>query len=137
VKGSTSYTRIHPDADNHNKLVIEACNSDCPHNYDLEIEVVTPDISGVAISGGGHIESASGFHGVHKIAAAVHGGGKIDIRSLDASEATAAIDGGGGILLKASSTLTAAVNGGGHIEYWGNPQVTEAVNGGGSVSKGS
>ncbi|MGD0192927.1 MAG: DUF2807 domain-containing protein [Rhizomicrobium sp.] len=137
LKGSTSYTNIHPDADDHSKLVIETCNADCPHNYELEVEIVTPDIAGVAISGGGHIESAGAFHGLHKIAAAVHGGGKIDIRSLDVSEVTAAVNGGGGVLLKAKDTLVAAVNGGGHIEYWGNPQVTEAVNGGGSVSKGN
>jgi hypothetical protein len=137
LKGSTTYTRIHLDDRNRNKLVIETCHSDCPDEYKLEVEVVTPDIAGVAISGGGHIESADGFHSLHKIAAAVHGGGKIDLRSFDVNDVTAAVDGGGSILVKAKGSLMAAANGGGRIQYWGNPQVTEAINGGGRVSRGN
>jgi hypothetical protein len=136
MKGSTAYTRIHPDPDNPNKLVIEACNSDCPHHYDLEVEIVTPAIGGVAISGGGSITSDGSFPSQHTISAAVHGGGAIDIKAIDAADATAAVECGGVILVRAKDGLTAAVNGGGRIKYWGNPRTTEAIDGGGSVSKG-
>src|SRR5580692_6578369 len=72
LAGNTQYTRIRiEDGD---KLVIDACNSDCPNHYDLEIEIVTPDIQGVSIEGGGHVETASGFPAQSAIAAAVEGG---------------------------------------------------------------
>jgi hypothetical protein len=136
LNGSTQYTNIHADPEQSRKLVIDTCNSSCPHQYNLDIEIVTPDMPAVAISGGGAIESAGGFPSQHSVTAAVHGGGRIDLRSIDAADATAAVDGGGSIAVKAVDGLTAAVNGGGKIRYWGNPRVTEAVNGGGSVSRG-
>ncbi len=131
LKGSTQYTRF--EMEGADKLVIHTCNSDCPMQYDLEIEIVTPDVSAVAISGGGRIESAPGFPAQGSITAAVNGGGHIDLRSVAAENGTAAIDGGGHIDIKASGHLTAAVNGGGNIRYVGNPQVTTAIDGGGSV----
>jgi len=131
LAGSTQYTRIRiEDGD---KLVIDACNSDCPNRYDLEIEIVTPDIRGVAIEGGGHIETAGGFPAQNAIAADIEGGGHIDLGKIDAKTANAAVHGGGHILIHADSTLNAAVEGGGSIRYTGNPQVMSAVNGGGSV----
>ncbi|HUJ46515.1 MAG TPA: DUF2807 domain-containing protein [Rhizomicrobium sp.] len=135
VSGSTQFTRFR--VDHGDQLVIDACDSDCPQHYDLDIEIVTPNIDGVSINGGGKIETASSFGRQEKVAAAIEGGGEIDIRSLEAAEANAAVDGGGDIQLKASGRLMAAVNGGGDIVYWGNPQVTSAVSGGGAVSKGN
>ena len=117
------------------KLVIDACNSDCPMQYDLEIEIVTPDVRAVAISGGGRIESMPGFPAQGAITAAVNGGGHIDLRSVSAENGTAAVDGGGHIEIRTSGHLTAAVNGGGNIRYVGDPQVTTAIDGGGSVQR--
>lgn len=136
TSGSTAFTRVHVDADEPGKLVIEACNADCPRQYKLEIEIVTPSIDGVAISGGGKIETSGDFPGQHSIAAAVHGGGVVDTRSINAADAKTAVNGGGEIRVKVRDSLVAAVNGGGRIRYWGNPSVTEAVNGGGSVDRG-
>lgn len=135
VKGSTRFTTFETGSNSH-KLTIKTCNRDCPEQYDLEIEITTPDIAAVAIEGGGHIESDGAFPGQHAITAAVRGGGHIDLRSINADDATAAVDGGGHIELRAEEHLTAAVNGGGHIGYTGNARVTEAVNGGGSVTRG-
>jgi Putative auto-transporter adhesin, head GIN domain len=135
IKGSTQFTHMH--IEDGRKLVIDACNRDCPHEYDLDIEIVTPDIEGVAISGGGSIQSADAFPGQHSVSAAVEGGGAIDIRSIDADAANAAINGGGKIAIRAEHRLTAAVDGGGHIVYWGDPSVTSAIDGGGNISKGS
>jgi putative autotransporter adhesin-like protein len=136
LKGSTQYTTFRIKSGR--KLVIEACNSDCPHQYDLEIEITTPDLAAASISGGGHIESRGDFPGQRNITVAVEGGGNIDVRSIQATDATAAVDGGGHVMLTAKDNLTAAVDGGGHIEYWGSPKnVTQAVDGGGNISKGS
>ena len=59
LQGSTQFTKF--GIEDGNKLVIDACNSDCPRQYNLEIEVVTPTFVAVSIDGGGRIESAPGF----------------------------------------------------------------------------
>jgi hypothetical protein len=133
LKGSTHYTRF--GMAEQGKLVIDACHSDCPWHYDLQIEIVTPDIRGVAISGGGAIETASGFPAQSSITAAVDGGGHIDVRTVAVRSGTAAVDGGGRIEIRATGSLAAAVNGGGNIRYVGNPQLTTAIDGGGSVQR--
>ena len=133
LKGSTQYTHIIVENGRH--LKIEACRGDCPMQYDLEIEIVMPRVTAVAISGGGHIEGAPGFPTQGMITAAVHGGGSIDIRAIDATDATAAVNGGGHIRLHSDKHLTAAVNGGGSIAYSGAAEVTSAINAGGSVHR--
>ncbi len=72
VKGSTRFTTFETGSNSH-KLTIKTCNRDCPEQYDLEIEITTPDIAAVAIEGGGHIESDGAFPGQHAITAAVRG----------------------------------------------------------------
>lgn len=131
VSGSTEFTRFAIE-DGH-KLVIDACNDNCPHDYHLEIEIASPHISAVAIEGGGRIAAAPGFPAQDRITAAVEGGGDIDLTTLNSHDATAAVDGGGKIRIHADGRLTAAVNGGGAIRYTGNAQVTSAIDGGGSV----
>jgi hypothetical protein len=129
--GSTQFTTF--ELRDSRKLVIDACHDNCPMHYDLDIEIVTPNIAAVAVSGGGAIESASGFPVQPSLAAAVNGGGRIDMRAIDVRSATAAVEGGGKIDIRASTTLTAAVDGGGSIRYVGAANVTTAINGGGSV----
>src|SRR3954471_4225110 len=90
VQGSGEYTRFHMEHDG--QLVIDACDEICPHRYDLEAELVLPRIDGVAIEGGGHI----------------------DVRSIDAEHADAAVNGGGNIAVRAERSLQAAVDGGGN-----------------------
>jgi hypothetical protein len=133
VNGSTQYTRFEiRDGD---KLVIDACNDNCPMHYDLDIDITTPQIHGLGVSGGGHIEIAQGFPAQDHLDVAVHGGGRIDTRNLRASSGDAAVDGGGQIDIRATDALDAAVNGGGDIRYAGNPRVNTAINGGGNVSR--
>lgn len=133
LKGSTALTRFRVDGSG--KLRIDACNNDCPHHYDLEVEITTPHIHGLGISGGGAINSDGNFV-ERRLALGVEGGGAIDTRSIDVEKAEAAVEGGGVIKLRASGELTAAVNGGGEIRYWGEPRVTQAVNGGGDIRHG-
>ena len=133
VEGSSAVTEAHVDRDG--TLRVDACNGRCPRNYRLRIEIQSPRLPGVAIKGGGAIRATGGFPSERHVAAAIDGGGAIDLRAVSASNASAAVNGGGEILLATRSHLTAAVNGGGNIRYWGNPQVTMAVRGGGSVDR--
>lgn len=135
IKGSKQFTGFRSESGR--KLVIDACNSRCPGRYDLEIEIVTPNIEGVAISGGGEIETAGAFAAQPMLSVAVSGGGDIDVRPISAASVHAAVSGGGDVRVHADKSLTAAVDGGGSITYWGNPSVTSAVNGGGSVDRGA
>ncbi|MBS0471216.1 MAG: DUF2807 domain-containing protein [Proteobacteria bacterium] len=133
LRGSTQYTtfKVEPGGG----LEIRACNADCPTHYDLEIEIVTPDLNAVAISGGGTIHAAGTFPATESISAAVNGGGDIDIHAISAKSVNAAVSGGGEVIVTATTSLRAAVNGGGSVAYHGNPSISSAVSGGGSVSR--
>ena len=133
VNGSTQIT--HFEIVDGDTLRIDACNGHCPHHYDLEVDIVSSKIDGVAIDGGGKIESRGDFPKQGKIGAVVSGGGDIDIRTMSADEVDAAVNGGGQITTRVAHRLNAAVNGGGNISYEGDPVVTSAVNGGGSITK--
>jgi hypothetical protein len=132
--GSTAYTRIRVVQDG--KLEIDACVRNCPRHYRLNIEIMAPGVPDSAINGGGEIVAGQGFAPQSDIALAVNGGGTIDVRSLAASDASAAVHGGGLILTGPLNSLSAAVNGGGEIRYLGNPSVASAINGGGSIHRG-
>jgi hypothetical protein len=132
VKGSTQYTTF-KIRDGH-KLEIDACNDHCPMTYDLEIEIVTPEVTGVALNGGGELVAQGAFPHQDRLAAAINGGGDMDVGAISATSVDAAVRGGGDIVVTATRELNAAVSGGGDITYHGNPQVNEAVRGGGSVS---
>ena len=119
------------------RLVIDACNRRCPTRYDLEIEIVTPDVGAVAINGGGEIVVQPGFAQQRTVAAAVNGGGEIDLRALPVRDVAAAVNGGGRLLVRAQESLAAAVHGGGEIRYWGDPDVSTSIQGGGVVRRGT
>ena len=133
LEGSRQFTTFRMER--HGKLAIDACNRQCPRNYRLRIEVQSPSVPDVAITGGGTIVARPGFAPQSQVAAAIKGGGMIDLRSVRASNTAAAIHGGGKIVTGVSSSLVAAVNGGGEVRYSGTPQLTSAINGGGSVSQ--
>lgn len=133
-QGSTQYTSFYVDGDGN--LVIDACRHSCPSGrYDLQIDIATPDISGLAIQGGGSITGDADLP-VRKFGASVEGGGNIDMRAVHAQSVNASVEGGGHIQVFAQSDLTAAVEGGGVIEYWGKPQLHTAISGGGFVRAG-
>ncbi|HWI87669.1 MAG TPA: DUF2807 domain-containing protein [Sphingomicrobium sp.] len=134
LEGSTQFTRVRVDREG--KLVIDACNEQCPRSYHLQIQIESPHVLGVGVDGGGLINIGSGFAPQNELGVAVNGGGKIDARSIDAAHVGAAVNGGGQILVRARSALGATVNGGGEIRYWGNPVVASSIEGGGAVRKG-
>jgi hypothetical protein len=134
-EGNSRLTRL--SVDRRGRLTIEGCRNNCPRSYKLRIEIQAPRMPDVAISGGGSILAGQGFRPQNDISAAIHGGGKIDLRGLDARSASIAVVGGGEILVRARANLSAAITGGGTVRYWGNPQVSSAIRGGGWISRGS
>ena len=135
LNGSTQFTSFR--IRNGGQLVIDACNERCPQHYNLKIEIQSPRAPDVAIQGGGAIVAAPGFAPQGQLSAAISGGGIIDVRSVTASNVSAAVHGGGKILSGRSASLTAAVNGGGEVRYAASGNVTMAVHGGGSVHQGN
>lgn len=133
VKGDNSITQIHPDRRDSDKLVIDACRNDCPSDYDLVVEIVTPSISGVAIDGSGKIETQGEFPGTDRLDAAINGSGTIDLRGIAADRSDTAISGSGEIRVKTNRTLNAAISGSGTILYWGSPAVSSAISGSGTI----
>ncbi len=133
VKGDGSVTQIRPDRRDSDKLIIDACRNDCPSNYDLVVEIVTPSISGVAIDGSGKIETQGQFPGTGRLDAAINGSGSIDLRNIAADRSDTAISGSGEIRVRTTRTLNAAISGSGTILYWGSPAVSSAISGSGTI----
>jgi hypothetical protein len=133
VEGSSQFTSMRVERDG--QLRIDTCNERCPPVYRLRVEIQSPRVPDLAISGGGQIVTSGGFRPQPQLSVAVNGGGKIDARSLDAVDVSAAVNGGGEILVRPRTTLSAAVNGGGHVRYVGNPTTSVAIKGGGAVTR--
>jgi hypothetical protein len=135
LDGSTRFTRLR--VERNGQLKIDRCNEQCPHFYRLRIEIQSPRVPDLAISGGGAMTVEGGFRPQSQLSVAIDGGGKIDGRALDATAVAAAVNGGGEIWVHPRATLSAAVHGGGAIHYSGAPQVTTAIAGGGHVGPGN
>ena len=135
IEGNPAISRIEVVREGGNeRLEISPCEQRCPRNYRLRVEIVTPSVPAVSISGGGSIV-AQAFPAQRSVAATVSGGGSLDLRAVPARSVAAVVRGGGNLLVRPQASLTAVVRGGGSIRYWGNPSVTQTVRGGGSVSR--
>jgi Putative auto-transporter adhesin, head GIN domain len=115
--------------------IVTACDSRCPHNYNLRIQVESPQVPDVAVSQGGTIVAQRGFGLQQQISAAVSEGGTIDLRAVEAESVSAAVNAGGDIFVRARESLSAAVHNGGDVHYSGHPAVSMAVSGGGDVRR--
>lgn len=131
LDGSTQFTRFRVEHDG--RLRIDTCNERCPQFYRMRVEIQSPDVPDLAVSGGGAIRATGGFRPQRDLSAAVNGGGSIDARSVEATDVSAAVNGGGEIAVRARASLSAAINGGGVVRYAGNPSISSAVHGGGLV----
>jgi hypothetical protein len=120
--------------ENDKSLVIRACRRSC-RNVELLVEVVTPDIEAVAITGGGTVAAGPGFPASRHLAASVTGGGTLDLDSLPANHVAASIRGGGLIRTDATGDLAVSILGGGNVTYLRDPRTTVSINGGGTVRK--
>jgi hypothetical protein len=120
--------------ENNKSLVIRACRTRC-RNYKLVVEIVTPRIEAVAITGGGSVVSGPGFAAQRSLAASITGGGTLDLDSLAARDVAASIRGGGLIRTDARESLAVSIHGGGSVTYLADPQTSVAVHGGGTVRR--
>ena len=134
VEGSSQFT--HMRVEGAGQLRIDTCDERCPPVYRLRVQIQSPAVPDLGVSGGGTIVAQGGFRPQSHLAAAVNGGGRVDASSVEAMAVSAAVNGGGQVLVRPRSNLSAAVNGGGHVRYLGSPQVTSAIHGGGSISPG-
>lgn len=134
IKGSLTCTDVTANGD---RLIIDTGKKDCPRGYELEIEIVTPNIKALAVADGGLLQSIGDFPGQTAISVAVNQGGALDIRSITVQSVTAAVKSGGRILVKPRASLVASVADGGVITYWGNAKVISSINHGGVVNKGN
>ena len=133
-EGSLAVSRVALDGD---RLEIERCPSRCPRGYRLEIELVTPELTSVAVENGGVVRTSGAFPAQERAAAAVASGGTVDIRSLSAAHVAAAVAQGGRILTRPRDELTASIVNGGVITYWGNARVRSSILHGGVVRPGA
>jgi hypothetical protein len=135
MKGSLDCTEV--AVVNGDRLIIDTGKKDCPRGYELEIEIITPNIKGLAVANGGLLQSLGGFPGHTAISAAVNQGGVLDIRSINVQSVAAAVRSGGRILARPQASLVASVADGGVITYWGNAMVTSSIKHGGIINKGT
>lgn len=135
IKGGLNCTEV--TVINGDRLIIDTGKKDCPRGYELEIEIVTPNIKGLAVANGGLLQSLGDFPGQTAISLAVNQGGALDIRSITVQSVTAAVRSGGRILARPQASLVASVADGGVITYWGNPKVTSSTRHGGIINKGT
>jgi Putative auto-transporter adhesin, head GIN domain len=122
------------ERDHGGRLIINSCRGFCIGGHYLEVEIETPELNGAAIRGGGAIHAEGAFPSQGAVAAAIHGGGEIDIKDVPAQSASASIMGGGKIVVAAQTNLSASIMGGGAIQYAGHPAVNSSIHGGGAVS---
>lgn len=136
VKGSLDYTRV--AVTDGGVLVIDKCKVEhCPRGYELDIEILMPNVRRISLMNGGRIQTLGTFAGQADLAVAVAHGGTIDVRSMAVDRVNATVEQGGRILTVPRGSLTARVTQGGVITYWGNARVDSSVQHGGVVNKGS
>ncbi|MGQ0659608.1 hypothetical protein [Sphingosinicella sp.] len=132
-EGNLALSRVELVGD---RLVIERCRDHCPHGYRLEVEVTAPEIDALAVTDGGLLQASGDFPARAALAIAVVSGGMIDARSLPAAQVAAAVQQGGGILVRPGRELAASVSNGGIVTYFGDARVTSSVSHGGAVVRG-
>lgn len=117
------------------RLVIDHRHG-CTEGHRITVEIVTPEVDGLAVMNGGTIRTSGDFPRQTDIAVAVEDGGTVDLRAMVVDRVTAAVHDGGRIMTRAEDALTAQVAHGGAVTYWGSPRVTSAVDGGGVIARG-
>lgn len=135
LKGSPDHTDV--TVTSGNGLVIDKCRTKCARDYELEIEIVAPDLAGLTVAHGGWIQSRGTFPRQGALDVTVDNGGTIDIRSMSVGNITASVLSGGSIFAKPLTVMAASVVQGGNITYWGDARVTRSIQHGGVIEKGS
>ena len=119
------------------RLVIAPCRGACRRGRHIEVDIVTPAVSRLAVSDGGILHVVGDFPRQPAVAASVTSGGTADHRWLEAGSVSASVSHGGRILARPGRQLTASISDGGSITYWGDAAVTSSVQRGGVVVQGA
>ena len=136
--GDTDNTKIYvKDGD----LVFKSCpgkgwfgwNNSCPMGYELNVEVTTPDLSGVEIDGSGKFDTQGGFPQQQKLAIEINGSGNVDLMDMPAASTDVAIHGSGKVHVNAKNDLDVEIAGSGSVVYGGNPHISQTIMGSGEV----
>ena len=135
LQGSLEYTRVAVTTGG--VLAIDRCKAHCPRGYELEMEILTPNLSRISMANGGRVQSLGSFPGQSNLRVAVAHGGTIDVRSMAVDRVNASVEQGGRILTTPRGSLSARITQGGVITYWGNARVDSSIDHGGVVQKGS
>lgn len=115
------------------QLVISMKNKFNFHGGKLEVEVSTPALDEVEMTGAGNVEINS-FNS-SKMKLNLSGTGAIKFANSECDTVLATLSGAGNMYVNAGKYLDASVNGVGNIEYMGNPVVNSHINGVGKVEK--
>lgn len=118
------------------RLVIAPCSGVC-RDIHIEVDIVTPAVSRLAVTDGGIIHVVGDFPRQAAVAASVTSGGTLDIRWLEADSVSASVSHGGRILARPGRHLAASISDSGNITYWGDAAVTSSVQRGGAVARGT
>lgn len=135
LKGDPDQTRI-TIASGGRLIIDKQCRINCSRGYELEVEIVTPEIARITVAQGGWIESRGSFPRQAELDVTVDNGGTLDIRSMSVGSVTASVVSGGRILTRPLTAMAARVEDGGNITYWGDARVTQSIEHGGVVTKG-
>jgi hypothetical protein len=134
IQGNTTESEVR--VDEQGRLIVDRCPDGCARSYRLVVEIVTPEITALAVTDGGWLRCAGSFPRQESLAAAVSSGGTLDARAMKVDGVAAAVLHGGRILTEPRETLTAAIAQGGVIVFWGRPEVQQSIDHGGVVSRG-
>jgi hypothetical protein len=135
LKGDPDRTRI-TVASGGRLIVDKQCRTSCRRGYELEVEIITPELTQITVAQGGWLQSRGSFPRQAEIEVTVDNGGTVDIRSMAAATVTASVTSGGRILTRPLAAMAARVEDGGNITYWGDPRVTRSIERGGVITKG-
>jgi hypothetical protein len=105
----------------------------CPDGYELDVEITTPDISGVEIDGSGKFDTGGSFPKQGSLKIEINGSGNVDLMGLPADSVDAAIHGSGKIRVTAIEKLEVEIAGSGSVVYAGNPHIGQTIMGSGEV----
>jgi hypothetical protein len=134
LRGSPEHTRVTVAPGG--ELLIEKCKRSCGRGYDIEVEILTPEVARVTVAQGGMIQTRGSFPRQAEIRVDVDNGGGIDIRSMSVGSVTASVLSGGRIYVRPFTAMVASVVDGGNITYWGDARITQSIQRGGVITKG-
>jgi hypothetical protein len=115
------------------QLIISMKNEFSLNDSKIDLEITTPSLKSVTVSGAGNVEIAS-FQ-VQKMKLTLSGAGKIRFSNSECDSLFAILSGAGNMYVDVSDYLEANLKGVGNIEYHGDPTVNSKISGVGNVVK--